>query len=574
MHPRAVTHPWVKNHSMRTLTLILATFFFALTSPLPAVAQTAITGQIIDAESKEPLLFASVSLFQEKVLKKGVITDIAGKFSIHGIDPGTYSIEVAYTGYSMKRWDDIVAKAGAMTTVNLALSNKGGVMLSEIAVVAYKKPLYEKDQSSSGSITTSEEIRNLPTRNVNSLVATTAGLGSSREGKQNRRSRNDQAPVTIRGSRSNATNYYIDGVRVQGKLIPETERHSNSDPTAGEQYNAIVENNFIQTWERATHTFSSDVDAASYSLLRSTLNANNLPDPDAVRIEEMINYFNYDLSAPTGEAPLAATTELAPCPWNPAHRLLQIGMRARGLSTTTLPPANFVFLIDASGSMGSADKLPLLVESFKLLIDNLGAADRVSIVTYAGAAGLVLPPTSGSDKAKIRQALDRLHSGGFTAGGAGIQLAYKTAREQFITGGNNRIILATDGDFNVGVSSQEELVKLIEKERESGIYLSVLGFGRGNLQDGTMQELADRGNGNHAYIDRLEEAKKVLVSEMGGTLYTAAKDVKIQVYFNPRIVGAYRLIGYENRLLANEDFEDDTKDAGDLGSGPHRSCPL
>ncbi|MGB3548443.1 MAG: von Willebrand factor type A domain-containing protein, partial [Saprospiraceae bacterium] len=405
---------------MRTLTL----FFFLLLAlaGLPsAAAQTSadagtITGRVTDADTGDPLLFCSLRLFQNKQFRQGGNTDINGYYTFFGVMPGTYSVEVAYTGYPTTITNDVVVAAGDTLRLDLTLDNSGGILLDEVVIIDYKEPIYEKDHTTSGSSITSSEIRNLPSRNINGLAATTAGISSTG-------SRPGNEKAAIRGSRSDASNHYIDGVRVQGKLIPETERHGNSDPTAGEQYNAIVENNFIQTWERATHTFSSDVDAASYSLLRSTLNANNLPEPNAVRIEEMINYFNYDLPAPTGEAPLAAHTELAPCPWNPAHRLLQIGMRARGLSTTTLPPANFVFLIDASGSMSQPNKLPLLIESFKLLVDNLSTDDRVAIVVYAGAAGMVLPPTSGGDKHGIRAALDRLRAGGSTAGGAGIELA-------------------------------------------------------------------------------------------------------------------------------------------------------
>jgi Ca-activated chloride channel family protein len=292
-----------------------------------------------------------------------------------------------------------------------------------------------------------------------------------------------------------------------------------------------------------------------------------LPPPDAVRIEEMINYFDYDYPQPKSDVPFSITSEVAACPWEPKHRLVSIGLQGKAIPTADLPASNLVFLIDVSGSMESADKLPLLISSFKLLVNQLRTNDKIAIVVYAGAAGVVLPPTSGNEKETIIQALNKLEAGGSTAGGAGIELAYKLAKENFIPKGNNRVILATDGDFNVGVSSEGALVRMIEEKRKSGIFLTVMGFGTGNYQDDKMQQLADKGNGNHAYIDNLSEARKVLVKEFGGTLFTIAKDVKLQLEFNPAKVAGYRLIGYENRLLANEDFKDDTKDAGELGSG-------
>ncbi len=332
-----------------------------------------------------------------------------------------------------------------------------------------------------------------------------------------------------------------------------------------EQYDWIQENTFQLAMDNPLSTFSIDVDRAAYANVRRFLNDNRLPPPDAVRIEEMINYFAYDYPQPAGEDPFAITLEVADCPWNDDHQLAMIGLQGVKVDTRDLPPNNLVFLLDVSGSMNSPDKLPLLQAAMHLLVDQLRPVDRVSIVVYAGAAGLVLPPTS--DKGLIEDAIDRLEAGGTTAGGAGIVLAYRTAQESFIRNGNNRVILATDGDFNVGVRSDGDLVRLIEDKRKSGIYLTVLGFGTGNLKDSKMEKLADKGNGNYAYIDDILEARKTLVNEMGGTLLTIAKDVKVQVEFNPARVKAYRLIGYENRVLANEDFNDDTKDAGELGAG-------
>ena len=338
-------------------------------------------------------------------------------------------------------------------------------------------------------------------------------------------------------------------------------------PFNTESYANIDENDFKLVSAAPLSTFSIDVDRASYANIRRFLQDGERPPVDAVRIEEMINYFPYDWGQVRGEHPFAVTTEVWEAPWTPEHRLVRIGLHARSIDTEDLPPSNLVFLLDVSGSMSSPDKLPLLKKAFALLVDQLREQDRVAIVVYAGAAGLVLPSTPGSRKDEIAAALEKLRAGGSTAGGAGIKLAYEVARKNHIDGGNNRVILATDGDFNVGASSDAEMVRLIEKERESGTFLTVLGFGTGNLKDSKMEQIADHGNGNFAYVDGLLEARKVLIEEMGGTLLTLAKDVKLQIEFNPARAAGYRLIGYENRLLADEDFNDDTKDAGELGAG-------
>jgi Ca-activated chloride channel family protein len=334
-----------------------------------------------------------------------------------------------------------------------------------------------------------------------------------------------------------------------------------------EGYDNISENKFLKTKDNPLSTFSIDVDAASYSNIRRFLNNGQLPPAGAVRIEEMVNYFNYTYPQPANKEPFSINTEIADAPWNKDHKLVLIGLQGKKIPTQNLPSSNLVFLIDVSGSMSGPNRLGLVKSSLKMLVDQLRQEDKVSIVVYAGAAGLVLTPTNGLDKTKIKDAIDNLEAGGSTAGGAGIKLAYKTAKENFVKGGNNRVILCTDGDFNVGVSSNDELVTMVEEERKSGVFLTVLGYGMGNYQDSKMQLLADKGNGNHAYIDGISEAKKVLVNEFGGTLFTIAKDVKLQVEFNPAKVQGYRLIGYENRMLAKEDFNDDKKDAGELGSG-------
>ena len=334
-----------------------------------------------------------------------------------------------------------------------------------------------------------------------------------------------------------------------------------------EGYSTINENNYKNAIESPVSTFSIDVDAASYSNVRRFLTNGQKPPMDAVRIEEMINYFNYNYNQPTGEHPFAIYHEIAACPWNKENLLLHIGLQGKKIETENLPASNLVFLLDVSGSMSSQNKLPLLKKAFKLLVNQLRSEDKVAIVVYAGSSGLVLPSTNGNKKETILNSLNKLNAGGSTAGASGLKLAYKVARKNFIDGGNNRIILATDGDFNIGTSSNAEMERLIEKERENGVFISVLGFGMGNYKDDKMEIIADKGNGNYSYIDNILEAKKVLVNEFGGTLFTIAKDVKIQIEFNPAIVEEYRLIGYENRMLNKEDFENDKKDAGELGSG-------
>jgi Ca-activated chloride channel family protein len=334
-----------------------------------------------------------------------------------------------------------------------------------------------------------------------------------------------------------------------------------------EAYKHIDENPFFEVARAPLSTFSIDVDTASYSNTRRLLRDGRLPPKDAVRIEELVNYFSYDYPQPAGNAPFSITSEVSACPWNRAHRLVHIGLQGRRVHKEDLPPANLVFLLDVSGSMNSPDKLPLVKSSLRMLAEQLSARDRISIVVYAGSSGLVLPSTPGDRRGEILAALDSLEAGGSTNGGAGIQLAYRVAVENFIRGGINRVILATDGDFNVGTTSEGELTRLIEEKRKSGVFLSVLGFGTGNVKDATMETLADKGNGNYAYIDELQEARKVLGEQLGGTIATIAKDVKIQVEFNPRQAAAYRLIGYENRLLRDQDFNDDAKDAGEIGAG-------
>jgi len=351
------------------------------------------------------------------------------------------------------------------------------------------------------------------------------------------------------------------GVRIRGKGAKAPA------PVSQDEFSPVKDNRYQYVRQQPLSTFSSDVDRASFTIVRSQLELGRFPDKDAVRVEELINYFDYGYAQPVGDAPVAVHTDLAQCPWNPAHQLVRIGIQGKKIPIENLPPSNLVFLIDVSGSMNDQNKLPLVQQAFRLLVKQLRPQDRVAIVVYAGAAGVVLPATPGNQKATILTAIDQLRAGGSTAGGEGIKLAYATARKNFAEGGNNRVILATDGDFNVGVSSVGDLESLIEQEREGNVYLSVLGFGMGNYKDSRLETLADKGNGNYAYIDNFEEARRTFTTEFGGTLFTIAKDVKLQVEFNPARVQAYRLIGYENRLLADEDFNDDKKDAGEMGSG-------
>jgi Ca-activated chloride channel homolog len=350
-------------------------------------------------------------------------------------------------------------------------------------------------------------------------------------------------------------------------LMPMQARDYQEPDWNTEEYDGINENIFHDALRNPLSTFSIDVDAASYSNIRRFINNGQRPPKDAVRIEELVNYFDYDYADPKHEHPFNIITEISSAPWNTNHKLVHIGLQGQKIPTENLPPSNLVFLIDVSGSMNMPNKLPLLKSSFKMLVNELRPQDHVAIVVYAGAAGMVLEPTSGEEKAKIIAAIDRLEAGGSTAGGAGIRLAYSVARQHFKKGGNNRVILATDGDFNIGESSNAAMERLIEEEKKSGVFLTVLGYGMGNYKDSKMETLSNKGNGNYAYIDNITEAKKVLVNEFGGTLFTIAKDVKLQIEFNPAKVKAYRLIGYENRVLRNEDFNNDKKDAGDLGSG-------
>ena len=430
-------------------------------------------------------------------------SDRLGRYALAQVPAGTVTLRAAQPGWKPAVLTGIVVRAGQVTTVDVRL----------VAARPDEKEMSSRDE-----------------------VAKLA------------------APLSLRG------NGYV-------SLPSAAALHQRAQPFNTEDYHNFKDNGFQRPSTAPLSTFAIDVDAASYSNVRRFLTQGQRPPADAVRVEELINYFPYDYPGPDGSDPFSVTTAQMPAPWAGDHRLVLIGLQGRRIDARELPPSNLVFLLDVSGSMASPDKLPLVQRAFRLLVEQLRPQDRVAIVVYAGAAGLVLPSTPGSDKRSILAALDELQAGGSTAGGEGIKLAYQVAQQNHIATGNNRVILATDGDFNVGVSSEGELVRLIESRKQQGTYLTVLGFGTGNLKDSRMEALADKGNGHYAYVDDIMEARKVFVQEMGATLVTIAKDAKIQVEFNPAQVAEYRLIGYENRLMAAEDFNDDAKDGGELGAG-------
>ncbi|MEM6328186.1 MAG: von Willebrand factor type A domain-containing protein [Bacteroidota bacterium] len=496
---------------------------------LPASAQTTgtLSGQVTDAMTGETLVGANVFLPE---IQRGTATDIDGNYVILGIPVGTYTVQFSFAGYETKEITQVEITAGRTRALDVSL---GGATLGAVEVV-YERPLIQNDA---------------------------IGVAMVRSGPPPPPPASP-SPYGLRNQAQGNVPYYV---RDPKPLRPGW-RHPTPDR---EQYAAVEEQGFVTPLDAPLSTFSIDVDRASYANARRMIEDGYLPPRDAVRVEEFVNAFEYDVPGPDAQSPhpFAVHTEVAEAPWAPEHRLVRIALQGRRLDTQDLPPLNLVFLLDVSGSMNSPDKLGLVKQGMRLLTQNLRPQDHVAMVVYADAAGLVLPPTNGTEKTTIYAALDRLHAGGSTAGGAGIRLAYDVARQHFDPEATNRVILATDGDFNVGASSDAEMRRLIEKERESGVFLSVLGVGTGNLQDAKMEAIADHGNGNYAYLDSIREAEKVLVREMGGTLVALAKDVKIQVEFNPALVAGYRLIGYENRRLADEDFNDDQKDAGELGAG-------
>ncbi len=494
---------------MRHTTLLLGLLW--LSSELSS--QNFVEGKVVGVGTQKPLTSATVMV---KNTYRGVITDVKGEFKIWAESSDT--LVVRFIGYIEQE---------------VSVSFEEPILIQMIA-----------DSTALGEVQISDSLSN----QIDDPGLKTISLDSPTSGSINRLGRNSK--------------------RYRGRA-ENTIKMDHYDSIKGNNFKAIEENTDFDTREKNISTLSIDVDKASFSIVRCYLSNNQLPPTDAVRIEELINYFPYQYEAPAPEAahPFAVHTEITECPWNPERQLLHVAIQGQRELPNSKPGSNLVFLIDASGSMGGADKIDLLKQGFNLLVDQLNGEDVVSIVVYTGEAGISLPPTSGNEKSIIKEAINSIYARGSTAGEAGIQKAYALAEENFIPNGNNRIILATDGDFNVGISSESELIQLIEEKRKTGIFLTVLGFGMGNLQDSKMEQIADHGNGNYFYLDNEREAKKVLVDELRGTLFTIAKDVKIQVEFNPGKVASYRLIGYENRLLEEKDFKDDKKDAGELGSG-------
>ena len=494
---------------MKSIISILVVLLFSAYSMAPSQSRL-ISGTVKDDSGN---LLPGVSIVV-KGTSNGTVTDINGTYQI------SVSVEAKYLVFTYIGMEQ--------TQIRIARSNRINVIMRSSNVAL-------------------EEIVYTEAEPVKSYEMTTADMAVQRPGR----------PLYTR------TGGHVKRAQVYASYAPEPGYVQHNT----EGYSAIHENGFKDVMYNPLSTFSIDVDKASYSNVRRFLNMGQLPPMDAVRIEEMINYFHYDYPEPKGKHPFSVYTEISQCPWNENHQLLHVGLKGKSIDKSELSASNLVFLLDVSGSMSAANKLPLLKQAFRMLVNELRPEDRVAIVVYAGAAGLVLESTPGSKREQIISALDQLQSGGSTAGGAGLKLAYKVAQENFIEDGNNRIILATDGDFNVGSSSNAEMERLIEQKREHGVFMTVLGFGMGNYKDDKMEIIADKGNGNYAYIDNIQEARKVFITEFGGTLFTIAKDVKFQIEFNPARVKGYRLVGYENRLLNDEDFNDDKKDAGEMGAG-------
>ena len=488
---------------MKLQNLLLSFFFF---STILFAKTGTISGYVTDAQTGEALVGANIILVNTSI---GAATEVKGFYEIKNVPVGMYKLKASFIGYQNASYDSIKVEAKKVTKLDIKLS-PGSVSVSEISITA-QKPMLQKDATNSMSIISNESVQ---------------------------------------------TRQY----GISGGYISSQDYNT-------EEYAFIDENNFHDVIKSPLSTFSIDVDAASYSITRRFLMQGRIPPKDAVRVEEFINYFDYDYPQPTNDVPFNIITEYSKCPWNEDNYLVHIGLKGKEIKRDEDTRSNLTFLIDVSGSMQPQNKLPLLKRAFKMLVGQLNANDRVAIVVYAGAAGIVLPSTDGSEKEDIFNAISKLEAGGSTAGGQGIMLAYKIAKQNFIKGGNNRVILATDGDFNVGISNTSELVRFLDEKKKEGIFLTVLGFGEGNIKDSRLEELADKGNGQYAYIDNILEAKKVLVDEIGATLFTIAKDVKIQVEFNPAKIKSYRLVGYENRMLNNEDFENDKKDAGEIGAG-------
>ncbi len=529
---------------MRVLASLVLACLVAFSQPISFAQQTPLgsaSGTVVDPAGS-PIPGAALELRQGDKVVQRTVSDGQGAWKFEKLPAGDYLIRVTLAGFA--------------TTV-LSVSINGTDAFIRI-------PMKVGQLSETVTITASSDM--LASRNLEQVAAQGQGRGT--------------AAGVAGGVPGGVVGGVVGGLPAAPPppAVPSEIQAFNRDgrlpepimrPPYGEtaSYAAIQENRFRTVDEHPLSTFSIDVDTASYANVRRFLNEGRLPPPNAVRIEELVNYFKYDYPAPRHGAPVSVTTEIAETPWNPQTRLALIGLRSTPIRQDRTPPRNLTFLLDVSGSMSPSNRLPLVRTAMKMLADTLREEDRVAIVVYAGASGLALKPTTGDRKAEIHAAIDRLQSGGSTNGAAGIQLAYDLASDNFIKGGINRVILATDGDFNVGITSRSDLTMLIEEKRKRGIFLSVLGVGDNNLQDATMEMLADKGNGNYSYLDSIQEARRVLIAEAGSTLVTVAKDVKLQIEFNPHFVSAYRLIGYENRLLRKEDFNNDQKDAGEMGAG-------
>ncbi|HXK58271.1 MAG TPA: von Willebrand factor type A domain-containing protein [Acidobacteriota bacterium] len=495
------------------------------TTKIPANTLPAFKGQVID-QSGSPLPGASVQVASAKSKTvQSTLTDTRGQFAVPPLPDGEYRIRAAKSGFQASQVGPMKAEAGKTYEVRLALQPRNAPAQASWASEPLPAP---------PAAPTAESMR-----------------------------REKSAAAGARGIAGGVVGYLAPSpARLPGPPMETWDEDFNT-----ESYDYQDDNEMTAVAKDPLSTFSIDVDTASYSNVRRFIREGRLPPPDAVRIEEMVNYFPYQYEPPTDHSPFSVHTEVAQAPWAPAHRLVRIALKGRELPSAERPDANLVFLLDVSGSMATPTKLPLVKQAMRLLVEELKPTDRVTIVVYAGASGLVLPSTPGSEKQRILDALERLQAGGSTNAGAGIDLAYREAVANFNPRGVNRVILATDGDFNVGITNQGELVRLLQQHAAKGVYLTALGFGMGNYKDSMLEKLADKGNGNYAYIDSLNEARKVLVEQIGGTLVTIAKDIKIQVEFNPLEVTAYRLIGYENRVMAHQDFDDDRKDAGEIGAG-------
>ena len=484
-------------------------------------------------------------------------SDARGAFTLPNLPVGAYRVEFVHDGFKTHVRNEVIVTAGATKTFAIRMVRGS---MAEV-VVGPPEPPSPSTSSRTAQSVPAPPPPSPPVAAVRVGGGSGAGIGPGSNGSGAPGGVAGGVPGGVVGGSARSL------VIAPAGIGPDTYAPGGRAYPGQEAYAGITENPFLRVTDEPLSTFSIDTDTASYANVRRFLNAGTLPPRDAVRIEELVNYFHFDYAAPRGDQPFSITTDVAAAPWDPTHRVALIGLQGREVASSNIPPRNLVFLLDVSGSMQPADRLPLVRNAMRMLVDILRAQDRVAVVVYAGSSGLALPSTPGDHKEVIHQAIARLEAGGSTNGGEGMRLAYQVARTNFIAGGINRVILATDGDFNVGITSQGDLLTLIETERKSGVFLSVLGVGTGNLKDSTMELLADKGNGNYSYLDSLQEARRVLVREAGSTLMTIAKDVKIQVEFNPATVTAYRLIGYENRLLRKEDFNNDRKDAGEIGAG-------